>query len=170
LATSDEVGPVLDLDDGRVVFGRGQVVGKHEAAEWVSCQISTVGVKFTPGVVFLEFDTGLVEEPSDLDVSRRFDELNGCESSGRHDASTVACLGAVCYDLGFDVTDHRVGLRTTPKTEVSDVVDKHGLTIRIGSFCCRIADVVTCLGSSSNRERVHLFRDIRIGKVVLSEG
>lgn len=128
LVTSDEVGPVLDLDDGRVVFGRGQVVGKYEAAEWVSCQISTMGVKFTPGVVCLEINTRLVEETGDLDVSRCFDELDSRESSRRHDTSTVACLGAVCYDLGFDVTDHRVGLRTAPKTEVSDVIDKHGLT------------------------------------------
>jgi hypothetical protein len=44
--------------------------------------------------------------------------LHSRESSRRHDTSTVACLGAVCYDLGFDVTDHRVGLRTAPKTEV----------------------------------------------------
>jgi hypothetical protein len=61
LVASDEIGPVWDLEDFRVVFGRREVVGEHETAEWVSCQVSTVGIKFTPGVFFLDTNTALIE-------------------------------------------------------------------------------------------------------------
>jgi hypothetical protein len=81
----------------------------------------------------------------------------------------VAWFGAVSYDSGFDVTDQRVGLLGTPETKIIDGVDKHGLTHRIRSFSGLVADIVTCLRSSSNRERVHLFREVGIGKVIRSE-
>jgi len=120
LAATDEVGPVLDLDNGRVVFGRRQVVREHEATKRVTSEVGTVGVEFASTVITVEANARLVEEASNLNVSRRFDELNSGERSRGHDASTMARLGAVCYHYRFDVTDYAIRCRRAPKTEVSD--------------------------------------------------
>jgi len=111
LVAAEEVGPVLDLGDGGIVFGGWQVVGEDETAQWVSGQISSMRIKFAPCIVGLEADTGLVHETCDLNVSRRLDELNGCQGSGGHKTGTMAWLCAVGYNHGFNIPDDTIRLR-----------------------------------------------------------
>jgi len=112
-----------------VACGRRQVVREHEAAEWVSIQISAMGVKLTSRVAGVEPNARLVHETSQLDVSRRFDKLNCSESSRRNNTGAMAWLGAIGYDYSLDITDRAVWRRRSPKTEILNGVNKHGLAL-----------------------------------------
>jgi len=127
LAASEEVVPVVDLGNGFVVFCGRQVVREHETTERVPSQISTVGVELASGVTCRQAKSGLIYETRELDVSGRLDELNSGESSRGDKASTVAFLGAICYDLGFDVANHAIWCRRTPQTEIINRVNEHRL-------------------------------------------
>jgi len=86
-------------------------------------------VKFASLVSRVEANAGLVHEPSQLNVPRRFNKLNGSESPGGYNASAMARLGAVGHDNGFDVADQAIWSRGTPKAKVFNRVNKHGLTL-----------------------------------------
>jgi len=127
LVASDEKRPVVYLRVGAVVRGSRQVVREYEATEWIAEQICTMRIKFSAGIAGLEIDIDLFQVTSDLDISRRFDELDGGESTRGDNAGTVTGLRAPCYDLSFDVSDDTVRGGRTPETKVCNVVEEHRL-------------------------------------------
>jgi hypothetical protein len=88
-----------------------------------------MGVQLTSFVGSVETNSGLIEKTSDLNVPRRFYKLNGSKSSGGDNASAMPRFGAVGDNNGFDVTNLAIWRWRTPKTEIRDVVNKHGLAL-----------------------------------------
>ena len=117
--STHEVVPLNSLGVGVVVAVRCvESVRVNETTQWVTTEISTVGVKFSSVVIRGQVKHGLVEEGDDLEVRRGLEELDTGDSTGGDQASAVAGLGAPCDFLTFGVTDGSGAGGRSPNTPI----------------------------------------------------
>jgi hypothetical protein len=73
-----------------------------------------VGVEFSSFIVRVKAKNGVFDETDDLDIRRSFCPLEASNSIRRNETCAVVRLGAVCYDLGFYVSNGPVRVRRAP--------------------------------------------------------
>jgi len=129
-----------------------------------------VGIKLSSVVRGIQTNAALVELTSNLNVSGGPHELQASEGSWGDDAGAMTEHGAVSDDSSLNISNQSIGGRGSPKTEVFDGVDEHGLALGVGPLRCAVANIVTRLRSTANGEWVDLLRDVRVLERVLRQG
>jgi len=160
---TDEKTPVIDLRD--FTTGSREIVRENKSSKGISREISTVRIKLSATVGGIQTNAGLVELPSNLNVGGGPHELKAGEGSCRDNASAVTMHSAVSHDCSFNITNQSIGSWRSPKTEVFDGIDEHGLALGVRPFGCTVANIVPRLRTTTTRERVDL-----LGKVWIVEG
>jgi len=156
-----EVMPINSLDVvAGVVVALREGIGPDASTDGVAQSIGTPGVELSSGVIGSDVDAGLVDDTRDLDVGRSDEELGASDSAGGHHTGAVGGGGTPGDHATLDIAYNRVGGGTAPDTEVGDGVDVGGLAHGVGSSGGRIALIVTSLGTTADRERVDLIRQI----------
>jgi hypothetical protein len=170
--TTHEVCPINDLLVRVIVTPvAGERVGVHETAKRVTAQISTVGIQLASVVISRDVYLSLVNETGDLDVVGGLDELYTLKSTGGDETSTVSRLCTPGNFLTFGVTNGGVGLWGCPEAKVVYVVHERSLTHGALILSCRVANIVTDLGTAnSSSVIVDLVRDTgRVSIVLVNE-
>jgi len=170
LARAHEAVPLNDLDEVvEVSIALGEGIGEHQATEGVTTLISAVGVELSSIIIGIVVDVSLVDQPSDLNVGRSDEELNGGDGVRRHHAGTVSGGRAPSNGRSLHVCDDITGLLTTPETEIRDGVDEAGLAHGAGASGGRVTDVVAGLRTTSSRVGIDLVREVGPGVMLVGE-
>lgn len=172
LVSTDEAVPVHDLLEGVVVpVVARESVGVHQATKRVATQVGTVRVELSSVVTGLQVDLSLVDETGELDVLASLENLYTRQDTRWDETGPPATLGAPCDFLLFRVTNSRVWLRRSPKTEIADIVHHQRLTHGLLVLSGGVTDVVTDLrATNSIGDVVDLVRDAgRVGILLVGE-
>jgi hypothetical protein len=172
LVPTDEAVPVHDLLESVVVpIVAREGVRVHQATKRVATQVGTVRVKLSSVVTGLHVDLSLVDEAGELDILASLENLYTLQDTLWDETGPPTTLGTPCDFLLFRVTNSRVWLRRSPKTEIGDTVHHQRLTHGLLVLSGRVTDVETDLrATNSVGDVVDLVRDAgRVGILLVGE-
>jgi len=182
-ATTDEINPFNNLSVGlglglfrmeRGIKGTSILsvtISEDDTTKGVSLFVSTVGVELTALVASGKANLSLIKESNDLNVIFGIEELDTSDSTGRDDTGAMARLSAPGHFTRLTLTNGIIGFTATPHTEVGNVVNKHGLTERVGTFSGAVAQIVTKLRATDTTVVTgDLVGDVRICEVLGGKG